>query len=307
MRASVGWDCVWLGRSSTAARLNLPPRRFWRGDAECAANSAEETLSHRPPMVPMPVVGSRTVSSPQVNRTAAGSIGRRVRPTLRCLRDDLGLALPTVPAASLDDIDDPVLRKARSLGPAFPENQVRIVEIEDTLVYRFTHGRMRVLTWRSPETGVIWVCAADLRRENEGYDEFIQLHRQGLLLPSAEDDRRLRQEAGLALARQIAADAGSWLAHARKYPGQECRFALIGGAEVVLMVEAGEFEAVWLAVPTLLAAKLGLPPKIRTLIVAAIEQALGVEAEYEERHDWPTGRLRNYELVHLWLRQTPID
>src|SRR6266487_1321872 len=123
---------------------------------------------------------------------------RRARPTLRCLAD-LGIDLPSA-AVPLDDLEHPVLKKAADLAPAHPDNQIRIQAIEDTMVYRFTHGRHRVLTWLDADSNIVWLCGADLRRENEGYDRFIGRHERDELLPGENDLVRLEDEAILLLA-----------------------------------------------------------------------------------------------------------
>lgn len=227
---------------------------------------------------------------------------RRARPTFRCL-SDLGLSIPAA-AIRLDDVDHPVLRKAAELAPAHPENQIRIQAIGDTMVYRFTHGRNRVLTWLEHDTNIVWVCGADLRREDDGYDAFLALHDRGELLPGEADTRRLEDEAILELGHTIRDGASAWVEDARQHPGTERRFILPGGATVRLFFAPGEgTSGLWAAIPTLLANELGLPGKVRGLAVAAITETLGgTDIEFEQRHDWPTGRsLQNFEVAFFWV------
>jgi hypothetical protein len=225
-----------------------------------------------------------------------------VRMTLRCMREDLAVEIPP-PSLSLEALVHPLMRKANDLAVDYPENQIRIQEIDDTLVYRFTHGRLRVLTWRDA-SGIIWLCGAAIRRQDAGYDQFIALHRRGELLASAEDERRLDDERLLAFANEIRRSVPTWLAEARTRTNEECRFQLPGGIEILLFVEPGETEAIWLALPTLLAEELGLHEAFRALIIATITAELGgAMTDYESRSDWPTGRsLRNYEMAYFWLR-----
>jgi hypothetical protein len=230
------------------------------------------------------------------------SRSRRVRPTLQCLAD-LGVDVPP-PPEPLDDVSHPVLEKARALAAAHPENQVRIQGIGDAMVYRFTHGRLRALTWLDPETEILWVCGVDMRRENEGYDLFISRHRDGALLPGEGDVRRLEDEAILELVRAIRDGAPHWVEEARARPDVEVQFTLPGGASIRMYYTRSEgVEALWAAIPTLLAAELGLPDRARALVVASISEVLGgTPDDLEQRYDWPTGSLQNFEVAFFWLR-----
>jgi hypothetical protein len=53
--------------------------------------------------------------------------------------------------------------------------------------------------------------------------------------------------------------------------------------------------------PTLTAGPGGLDPRMRGLILALIQNELGEEAAWSDRHDWPTGRLENHEVAHLGI------
>jgi hypothetical protein len=150
----------------------------------------------------------------------------------------------------------------------------------------------------------MWLCHVDLRREDEDYDEVIGLHARGQLLPTADDARRLQDEAILELARGIRDNAGSWLEAARARPGDECPFTLPGGATGILLLRPGDgTDEVWAALPTLLAEEIGMASTVRELVLAAISEALGgADVPLEQRADWPTGRpLRHYEIVFFWL------
>lgn len=226
-----------------------------------------------------------------------------MRPTLRCVREDL--RLPDPPASTrLDELDHRVLRKAKDLAAAHPRNQVRILEIDETLVFRFTHGRDRVITWLDEPTDILWICGCDLRREDAAYGRYLDLHRRRELLPGEADAERLEDEALLQLAATIREEVPRWVAQARADPGREHRFELPGGAPVVMFVRGGATEEVWIALPTLLAEDIGLPATVRGLVVACVTEVLGGPgtAECEERSDWPTNRpLRNYEVAFFWI------
>ena len=167
------------------------------------------------------------------------------------------------------------------------------------MVYRFTHGRQRVLTWLDADSNVVWLCGADLRRENEGYDLFIGRHERDELLPGENDLVRLEDEAILLLAHAIRDGAPEWVEDVRAHPRTERRFVLPGGATLRLYFAPGDgADAVWAAIPTLLANELGIPDRMRGLAVAAIRAGV----DFEQRYEWPTGPLRNFEVAYFWLR-----
>ncbi|MGD0455920.1 MAG: hypothetical protein ABSB69_20230, partial [Solirubrobacteraceae bacterium] len=119
---------------------------------------------------------------------------RRTRVTLRCLREDLEVEVPSV-EIDLGSLEHPLIAEARRLAPAAPRGQRRILSIEHPLVYRLRHGRWRGATWLETETARFWLCAGAQREEGSGedaYEIFAALHRAGRLLP--DDDDRLRDE-----------------------------------------------------------------------------------------------------------------
>jgi hypothetical protein len=218
--------------------------------------------------------------------------------TWRCCYIDLGLELPP-PGQGIGEIDHPVLRKAQELLDSFPLNLVRIQEIRDTLVYRFTHGRLRVAVWLEEERGILWICAVD-ERDEDTYDFIVRLHEDGELLPGEDDVLREEVEAAARFAAAVQADVPRWLRAAREVPGEEQRYGLPGESEVRFFIRSGEVEEVWVAMPTLASAG-GLTPRMRGLVLATIQNALG-ESEWEQRYEWPTGELPNHEVAYLGLR-----
>jgi hypothetical protein len=149
----------------------------------------------------------------------------------------------------------------------------------------------------------MWLCAADLRREDDDYDTFLELHRRDELLPGPDDAKRLEDEALLELASWIRETVPDWVSSAHADQRKELRFRIPGGACAFIFAKgAGEL---WLALPTLLAEELGMADPIRGLIVATVTNALGGAevTAWETRSDWPTGRrLRNYELAYVWVK-----
>jgi hypothetical protein len=234
---------------------------------------------------------------------------RSARPTLRLLTEDMGVGVPD--DANVGNWQDPILKKARDLAPSFPMTQERVRSIRDEAVFRFPHARSTwVATWVDQKNdSIMWVCAT---HDGEGADEtFGALYDRGDLLPSVEADfQRLitEEERGSALrfARALRSGvAGTWIERARATPEREVAVPVPETrATILLYATATEGAALlWVAVPTVLAPRptVGLPPTYRAAIIAAISEALGDEAEFEQRHDWPARRLRHYEIAFLWL------
>ena len=87
---------------------------------------------------------------------------RRARPTIRCLRGDLGIDLPTVDV-DLGSIEHPLMNEARRVAPTAPQGQKRILAIDHPLVYRLRHGRWRGATWLEEDAARFWLLAGALR------------------------------------------------------------------------------------------------------------------------------------------------
>src|SRR4051812_15076907 len=83
---------------------------------------------------------------------------RRARPTLRCLRHDLALELPSL-EVDLGGLHHPLVAEARRLAPTAPHGQQRILSIEHPLIYRQKHGRWRGATWLEADAARFWLCA----------------------------------------------------------------------------------------------------------------------------------------------------
>jgi hypothetical protein len=225
-----------------------------------------------------------------------------VRPTLRLL-DDLAINCPPL-TEDIGQIDHDVLTKARAMASSYPLNTIRINAVTDTLVYRFTAGRYRVCTWLEGDHDVLWLLVADLRT-SETYDDWIRLHERHELLPSEHDYARWRYEADLRLAREIKGVAGLWLRDARDYRGRERCHRLGNGVEVFLISRRREddVEELWLAMPqaTVPSPAVGLAPKFRALLVAAMEAAAPGSIWEEGRRDYPARKLFGYEIACLGL------
>ena len=234
----------------------------------------------------------------------ADSSERRVRITLRCLVEDLGLEVPGIDRP-IGLIDHPMLDEARRVAPSSPQGQKRILSIRRPPVYRLRHSTDRGATWLDEEENILWLVAVARREdqsENDAFAVFARLHQAGRLLPSDDDRCRIEFEQGAELLARVRRDIVPLLAAAREAPGTDAGLDLAGfvPARAQSMRAAG-IEELWMAVSTRDAAGEGVPVRLRDMIFAIAEQLL-VPAEWEPRADWPGGRLEWFEVCRLAIR-----
>jgi hypothetical protein len=173
-----------------------------------------------------------------------------VRPTLRCLHDDLHLPLPTA-RVPLDEIDHPILRKAAQQFAAHDTPHERIVSIDDVVLFKVKTGRWRgaVFSEEPGDDAQDWLIAAGIREEGAQDDFYAALCAQARaarqrynaehdkplttdthaqpLLPGQDDRDRYLIEAGARLARRlntvlrqlVAGSLGDGHEHAADFPG----------------------------------------------------------------------------------------
>jgi hypothetical protein len=149
-----------------------------------------------------------------------------VRPTLRCLREDLELPVPPA-RVPLDEIDHPLLRKAAEQFASQDTPHERIRAIDDVVLFKVKTGRWRGAVYSDgPEADVKdWLVAAGIREEGSADDFYAALHseartarqrynaghdkalttdtRTAHLLPGADDRDRYLIEAATRLARRL--------------------------------------------------------------------------------------------------------
>ncbi len=149
-----------------------------------------------------------------------------VRPTVRCLREDLGLPIPSA-RIPLDEIDHPLLRKAAEQFAAEDTPHERIRAIDDVVLFKVKTGRWRGAIYSGdPGAGVKdWLVAAGTREEGSPDDFYAALHDQARtarqrynaehdqplttdtytahLLPGPDDHDRYLIEAATRLARRL--------------------------------------------------------------------------------------------------------
>jgi hypothetical protein len=147
-----------------------------------------------------------------------------VRPTLRCLREDLRLGDPPI-NEPLNEIDHPLVRKANEhfADPAGPRERIR--SIDDVVLFK-----VKVQRWRGAvqdASDPSWLIAAGLREEgsrDDFYDAFATAAKTARTrynaehsapiksdtycqawLPTVDDHDRYRAEAGARLLRELRA------------------------------------------------------------------------------------------------------
>lgn len=225
--------------------------------------------------------------------------------TLRCLREDLGLEVPTV-EVDLGGIDHPLVAEARRLAPTSPRGQKRVLSIEHPLVYRLRHGRWRGATWLEADAGRFWLCAAAQREQgspDDAYDFFAGLHEAGRLLPDADDRLRDALERNARVIDAAAAEISDLLAEASSRRGRDLliRFGELVEARVHVSSAGDE---VWVAIATQADDGRFVDERLRDVLFRLVFDAARAEV-WEPRADWPSGPLSWFEVARLGLREPP--
>ncbi|MBB5955009.1 hypothetical protein FHS29_001579 [Saccharothrix tamanrassetensis] len=193
-----------------------------------------------------------------------------VRPTLRCLRGDLGLALPPLDEP-LDEIDHPLVRKANSQFalPTGPRERIR--SIDDVVMFKVKVQRWRGAVVESGEPS--WMVTAGVR-EAGSRDDFYEVlataavaartrynaeHRPplksstfcGQWLPDEDDRDRYRAEAAVRMLRAMRHTVRR-LVCASLLDGHE-HIGEVAGAELGVLVQGAEdhgtYVALWITGP----------------------------------------------------------
>jgi hypothetical protein len=100
------------------------------------------------------------------------SVARQVRPTLRCLREDLGLPVPHVDAV-LGEIAHPLLAKAAEHFAARRAGHERIRAIDDQALFKVKIQRWRGAVWADGD--LAWLVAAEQREDGSPEDCYAAL------------------------------------------------------------------------------------------------------------------------------------
>ncbi|WP_197523019.1 hypothetical protein [Actinokineospora pegani] len=187
-----------------------------------------------------------------------------VRPTLRCLREELGLEVPPV-NEPLNELDHPLISKANDQFAAPTGPRERIGAVDDAIMFKVKVQRWRGAVVESGEPS--WMVAAGVR-EDGSRDDFYEVlatamkaartrynveHSPPLAtrthssewLPGEDDHDRYRAEAGIRLLRELRA-AVHRVVCASLLDGRE-HVADIGGAELGVVVQGTEDHATYVA------------------------------------------------------------
>jgi hypothetical protein len=173
-----------------------------------------------------------------------------VRPTLRCLREDLRLPVPPA-RTSLDRIDHPLLQKADEQFACADTPHERIRSIDDVVLFKVKAARWRGAAFADDPDAEPrdWLVAAGVREEGSNDDFYAALHAQAqaarqrynaehskalatdthaaYLLPRPDDQDRYVLEAGTRLALRLNIELRALLCgslrdgheHAADFPG----------------------------------------------------------------------------------------
>jgi hypothetical protein len=229
---------------------------------------------------------------------------RRTRPTIRCLTQDLGLALPALDV-DLGQLGIPWLAELRRIAPTSPRGQKRILSIDYPLLYRLRVSTHRGATWVDEDNGIVWLCAVHRRdddSEDDAYAWFSSLHTSGQLLPSDDDRLRDRAEAAIRLQRGLTAALLQLADDAVSQRGTELREDL--GAYIpcrMLVIDSSDIQEIWCALSVRATDGTHVPDPLKDLLFAALEEHYS-SAVFEVRPDWPTGTVAWFEIVRLGLR-----
>lgn len=173
-----------------------------------------------------------------------------VRPTLRCLREDLNLPIPSA-RTPLDQVDHPLLRKATEQFGASDTPHERIRAIDDVVLFKVKVGRWRGAVFSADPDAEVrdWLVAAGTREDGSNDDFYAALYAQartarqrynaehdkplttdthaGHLLPGEDDHDRYLLEAGARFALRLNTVVGDLVRgslrdgheHAADFPG----------------------------------------------------------------------------------------
>lgn len=193
-------------------------------------------------------------------------MARRVRPTLRCLRDDLGQAIPRADTP-LDEIEHPLLGKAAEQFTDDETPHERIVAIDDRVLFKVKVQRWRGAVWIDGEGGP-WLVSAGHREDGAPDDFYASLAARARtarskynavnspplttathtadLMPGPEDQLRWRAESAVRDERRLRATVRSLLRESL-LDGRE-HAAMLDGAALGIQVLADQGYSTYVAV-----------------------------------------------------------
>jgi hypothetical protein len=102
---------------------------------------------------------------------------QRARPTLRCLREDLGQAIPRADTP-LDEVSHPLLEKASERFADDSTPQERIASVDDHVLFKVKVQRWRGAVWVA-EDAIPWLVASGQREDGSPDDFYAALAARG--------------------------------------------------------------------------------------------------------------------------------
>jgi len=187
------------------------------------------------------------------------------RPTLRCLREDLALAVPRADTP-LEEISHPLLAKATERFADDRTPHERIAAIDDEVLFKVKAQRWRGAIW--VDAGIPWLVAAGWREEGSPEDFYASLAAHGKtararynaehsppltsttyiadLLPGRDDDLRWRAETAVRTERRLRAVVHD-LVRQSLLDGHE-HAAMIDGAALGVQVLAEQGHETYVAI-----------------------------------------------------------
>ena len=236
--------------------------------------------------------------------SSAGSIGRMKSPriTLRCYTEDLRLVLPGLDQEL--EADHPIVDELIDRAPTAPAGLKRILSIDTPFVYRLQRSRHRGAAWPDESRAVLWLLAVGLRQEgssDDAYRHFERLYEAERLLPTADDDARIRLEGAGRRYRALSTEVPALVREARDHPGA-CVAARLDNAIPcrLLLVPGRGIDELWVAVSTVTIEGGGVEPRTRDMVFALVEVAAG-RGEWEAISMWPNGELKWFEVARYGL------
>jgi hypothetical protein len=191
---------------------------------------------------------------------------QRARPTLRCLREDLGQAIPRADTP-LDEVPHPLLAKASERFADDSTPQERIASIDDQVLFKVKVQRWRGAVWVADDT-IPWLVAAGQREDGSPDDFYAALATRGEaarsqynaahtpplttdthtddLLPAVEDELRWKAEHAVRMERRLRVTVHSLLRESL-LDGRE-HASMLDGAALGIQVQAEEGYSTYVAV-----------------------------------------------------------
>ena len=193
-------------------------------------------------------------------------MARRARPTVRCLREDLGQAVPPADMP-LDEVPHPLLAKASERFADEGTARERIASVDDQVLFKVKVQRWRGAVWVADD-GIPWLVAAGQREEGSPDDFYAALAAHGTaarsqynaahtpplttatytsdLLPGREDELRWNAEHAVRTERRLQVTVHSLLRKSL-LDGRE-HAAMLDGAALGIQILAEEGYSTYVAV-----------------------------------------------------------